>query len=104
MQNAYVRDRPVLAAWSWLQGLERPSDLATPNLPFDSVGRPTTRQPMLNQRGNPTGVIFQYLDAPVVQTSSGGSHRRRRVEESFAGKSFRNARLFLEEIAGFERE
>jgi hypothetical protein len=37
-------------------------------------------------------------------TSSVGSDRRRRVEESVAGKSFRNAQVFLDEIASFERE
>lgn len=37
-------------------------------------------------------------------TSSVGSARRRGVEESVAGTSFRNARVFLEEIANFERE
>jgi hypothetical protein len=37
-------------------------------------------------------------------TSSVGSERRRGVEESVAGKSFMNARVFLEEIVSFERE
>lgn len=37
-------------------------------------------------------------------TASADSERRRGVEESVAGKSFKSARVFLDEIARFERE
>jgi serine/threonine-protein kinase len=100
LRRSYVMTGFVVGMPWWLLWIP----LASVVFGFDPIVDVSRAWLVINLLIGALGILGTLWFFRHLWTASSDSERRRGIEESVAGKSFKNARGFLDEIARFERE